>query len=467
MISKIPSKIQFVLFLLLVFFSRLPFLWSGFGAEEDSWLLALTAKNIALSGKYEMSRAPAHPLQELIYSLLYRNGLSAFSTNILSAIGSVIATAFFSLALKTMGFRNYLFAGLAFAFVPVVYVSSTYTIDYMLAMAFIMAGFYFIVRKQVFLAGIMIGIGIGFRITSGAMVLPFVMMLFFLLNKKVTNALMFFIIAVLVGVAAYVPVFNVYGFSFFTYADQFPYPNLLKIIFKASFGVFGLIGIITIVFYGIKIICNKKVTNENNMMLSSKNMFSVCIVVFALYTISYLRLPQKSAYLIPIVPFTIIAFGIFLPTNSFRIFCLLMMLSSFFFSINLTDPLRGAKHTRFATKITIAGQEIFIDPLTGPIYSDYTKRLNKIRYTEEVYQKISLQKEKIVLICGWWYNQLLVRNWNETVNENVELVFYISKEEMEGYISKGYAIYYLPEQNLYNDLNSGMNYTDSVAKPFM
>jgi hypothetical protein len=115
----------------------------------------------------------------------------------------------------------------------------------------------------------------------------------------------------------------------------------------------------------------------------------------------------------------------------------------------------------------MAGQEIFIDPLTGPVFSDYTKRLNKIAFTEEVFQKINIEQKKIVLICGWWYNELQVRNWNCEQNHRVELVFYIDKAAMEKYISEGYEIYYLPEQNLYNDQYSQMNYTDSVAKPYM
>lgn len=467
MISRIPDKIQFVLFFLLIFLSRLPFLFAEFGAEEDSWLLALTAKNIAISGEYEMSRAPAHPLQELIYSLLYHDGLSAFLTNLLSATGSVIAAMFFSLALKALGFRQYLFAGLAFAFAPVVYVSSTYTIDYMLAMAFIMAGFYFIVTKQEGLAGLMVGTAIGFRITSGAMVIPFAMILFSVSNQRWKSILIFSVITIMVGLITYIPVFKTYGFSFFTYADQFPYPPLAKVIYKATIGVFGLIGITAMTFYGIKIIHSKKTVIQNNMILSSKNLFWVCMMVLTLYAISYLRLPQKSAYLIPTVPFVIIVFGMLLSTRAFPVFCTLMMLSSFFFSINLTDSLRGAKYSAFALKFTIAGQEIFIDPLTGPIYSDYTKRLNKIRYAEEVYQKLCVQKEKMVLICGWWYNQLLVRNWDAVKNNNVELVFYISKEEIKKYLSEGYKIYYLPEQNLYNDLYSQMKFTDSAAKPFL
>jgi hypothetical protein len=139
-------------------------------------------------------------------------------------------------------------------------------------------------------------------------------------------------------------------------------------------------------------------------------------------------------------------------------------MSSFLFSINLTDSLRGSAHSALSMKFKVAGQEIFIDPLTGPIFSDYSKRLNKISYTEQVFNKAQTEQKKIVLICGWWYNELLVRGWNDIQNPNIVPVFYIDKASIEKYISEGYSIYYLPEQNLYNDQFSQIIYTDSVAK---
>ena len=51
-------------------------------------------------------------------------------------------------------------------------------------------------------------------------------------------------------------------------------------------------------------------------------------------------------------------------------------------------------------------------------------------------------------------------------NQNVKLAFYIDRSIMEKYTSEGYEIYYLPEQNMYNDQFSQMNFTDSIAKPY-
>lgn len=492
--------IQLIFLSLVVFLSRLPFLWAGYGSEEDAWLLPLTAKNIALNGIYEMSRAPGHPLQELIYSLMWNAG--PFAYNLISAIASVIAVVFFALSLKNLNFKHYLFAAFAFAFTPIIFISSTYTIDYMLAMAFVMGSFYLAsplpvrqagptplqkergVRREV-LAAVFLGLAIGFRLTSAAMLIPFCILLFSYNKSGLKKIILFTGLTIIIGMLTYIPVIKTYGFSFFTYSDQFPYPNIPKVFFKATIGVFGLIGVLAIIIFSAsprpspsereEERANSSPSDNRRLWVSTPSegaklaggaLILSCITVILIYILSYLRLPQKSAYFIPAVPFIILMFGYYLSGRAFKIFCVLLTMSSFFFSVNLTDPLRGSEHSSLAMQFKAAGQKIFIDPLTGPVFSDYTKRLNKIAFTEQVYQRTIHENRKTILICGWWYNELLVRNWNNTQNMKVLLVFYINKSAMEKYISEGYTIYYLPEQNLYNDQFSQMSCTDSFSKPY-
>lgn len=465
---------QFVFLFLVIFLSRLPFLFAGFGVEEDSWLLAITAKNIADSGVYEMSRAPAHPVQELLYALMYTNGLFAFETNFVSAISSAIATLFFALALKNLGFKYYLFASFAFAFTPVVFISSTYTIDYMLAMACVMGSFYCITRtpfpawRWVGWGAVLLGVAIGCRTTAVVMLIPFCFLLFQTSEGRIKRVLIFSFVTILVGCIVYIPVIKTYGISFITtyfdVADRFPSPPFLKTLYKASIGVWGLIGFLTLLFFSVDIIRKRK-----RIILGHQKriIFTVCLTTIFLYTLIYIRVPHKSAFLIPLIPFVITMYALFLSGRVFKILCMLITLSSFFFSINLTDSFRGSKYSPAAMKCSVSGQEIFIDPFTGPVFSDYTKRINKMIFTGQVLKRTTAEQKKIVLICGWWYNELLVRNWNCRENKNVTFVFYIDRITMEKYISAGYRIYYLPEQNGYNDQYSRMNYTDSVARSYM
>ena len=83
---------------LVVLLTRIPFIFSGFGAEEDAWGLILTARNISLTGIYEVSRMPGHPVQELLLSLIYK--LPSWFLNLLTAIISTIGVLFFMFSLR-------------------------------------------------------------------------------------------------------------------------------------------------------------------------------------------------------------------------------------------------------------------------------------------------------------------------------------------------------------------------------
>lgn len=55
---------------LVILITRIPFLFDGFGSEEDAWALPMVAQRIAETGIYEVSRLPGHPVQEITYSLM-------------------------------------------------------------------------------------------------------------------------------------------------------------------------------------------------------------------------------------------------------------------------------------------------------------------------------------------------------------------------------------------------------------
>jgi hypothetical protein len=177
-------------------------------------------------------------------------------------------------------------------------------------------------------------------------------------------------------------------------------------------------------------------------------------------------LPQKSAYLMLLVPFGLLWLAHFLDQKSFLWLCVSVIFSSFFMSINLTDSYRGAQYSKLAIKSTIASQEIFLDPLTGPVINDYTKRINKLNYTLQVIEAANKIKYPTIIICGWWFNQILIQQMDLTKQGMVKYAFYLNPSVMENYRLKGYTIYYLSEQEAYNDLFYHFNSTKEMANPF-
>ncbi len=498
----LKKHLPFIVLFIIVFVSRLPFLSAGYGIEEDSWGIALAAFHTKLTGIYEPSRLPGHPVQELILSALWGCGPIVF--NLLSALFSAIGTIFFALVLKQLNFKHFFIAALAFAFVPVYYISSTYTIDFAWTEAFVLMSLYFLLksdsnsqykivqppspssrrgqgevlsfrlfyigfRDNLILCGVFLGLAIGCRITSGAMLLPFMIIIWQHNNLKgnFINLLKISIPLILVVILAFIPIIQQFGLSFFMYYDQFPYPPISKVFYKMIPGVFGVVGIMAIGI-GLLTIVLKRNKNSSGELFTNgldKKIIVASSVIIVLHCISYFRLPQKSGYMTPVIPFVILLFGYYLNSKIFKLVCLAFILSSFVCSINLTDKLRGAAYSKYAITFTVSGQELFFDPFSGPLFSDYSKRKQKMKYVAEIIEKSKNINSKTVIIAGWWYNEIMVEMINRQTNENVIYEGYIDKNKINKYLAEDYKIYYLPEQNIYNDQMYKMKYTNETTSP--
>ncbi len=470
MFAKISKQnyTPFVVLFILVLLSRLPFLWAGYGIEEDSWAIAISTYLTKTTGIVEPSRLPGHPVHEFPLVWLWNGGHQL--SNFLSALYSAIGTVFVALILKHYNFKYYLLASIAFAFTPVYYISSTYTIDFVFSETYVLIALYLLLKEKYYLSGIFLGLAVGSRITSGAMLLPFIIIGWQNKNLK-QNIIILFKIGIpmtLVSVVSFIPIMAQYGSGFFMYYDQFPYPSVPKFFYKLIFGVWGFAGTLALLFAKLYYFINRKRIEKGKLFESQidKKIIIASIVVIILYIISYLRLPQKSGYMIPMIPFVLILAGYYLNAKAFKIVCFALILSPFICSINLTDKHRGSTYSSYAIKYTIAGQEIFFDTFSGPIFSDYSKRKQKLKYTDSVIQKANSISEKTVIISGWWFNEITVKMLSREKNENIIYEAYIDEKKINEYVLNDYQIYYLPEQNLYNDLMYKMNTTNNFSSPF-
>lgn len=466
-------RLQFWILGILVLITRIPFLFDGFGHEEDSWGLVVNAWEMHTRGHYVASRFPGHPLQEYIYLLIWNQ--PAWIYNAFSALFSAAAVLYFFKALRKMGIAFAFETSLMLAFVPVFYIAGTYTIDYAWSLAFIMAAFFYFADRKFLIAGILIGLAVGCRITSGIFIVPIAILLWNRLNPVVwiKQVMTIAIPAGLIGIAWYIPAYLQYGISFFDYSDQFPYPPLAKILYKASLGVFGFLGIAGIAWSIVKWLMSKdKSAQHVSVLFSPKRLTLALIAIIILHIFSYLRLPQKAGYMLPIVPFVLLLINMYSSRATIRIVMAMFVLSAFFCSINLSDSLRGSESSSIAMKFTVSGQEIFFDPLSGPIFSEQSKRQNKMKYTAKVRAAMESSKEKQLIICGWWYNEIVSyylegRKDARYLTSPVKWQFYAPCDTLNEYQRNGYQIYYLPEQNLYNDQMFGQQCTDSLASPYV
>jgi hypothetical protein len=147
-------------------------------------------------------------------------------------------------------------------------------------------------------------------------------------------------------------------------------------------------------------------------------------------------------------------------------FSLALVLSSFFCGVNLADAKRGSSSLFKTLELEIKNQKVYFDLFSGPLYADYSKRVNKQLYVNEVLAKTNNLSNPSAIISGWWYNQLLVDTHNKNINPNVNFVFYCDEDSLRRMQQNGWQIYYLAEQEIYNDLMFKMQKTSTLAKPF-
>lgn len=459
---KMENRRTTAMLAFILFCTRLPFLFFGYGSEEDAWALPLVAERIATSGHYEVSRLPGHPLQEIVYSLCWQGGAVAF--NLLTALISTLGILFFYHFLKRMNVPHRLWICAALAFTPVVYINSTNAMDYTWALGFSLMALHFISKRNIFLAGGMLALATGCRITAGAMYLPLAFLILQLSEREVRFKHQgYFALSFLFSLALlFTPVVLEYGNGFLTFYEHFPLPSFARNLYKGSIGVWGLPGVVTLLLVCIPLLKRIIKNNFGFSQSSHRSLAIACITAIILYTIAFIRLPLKSAFLIPALPFLYILPALFLNEKKMQLLAGGMLLSCFIGGINLADDKRGSGKSALALSVEVEDQAISFDLCRGIFYADIVKRQQRTAFSKRVLKSLSVVQEKTIIIAGWWLADLLVLSKDEPL-EHVTLCYYQDEKTLEWYKKTGYAIYYLEEQNEYNDLRFGNIFTQRYA----
>jgi hypothetical protein len=86
-------------------------------------------------------------------------------------------------------------------------------------------------------------------------------------------------------------------------------------------------------------------------------------------------------------------------------------------------------------------------------------------FADLVVSRIKSLNHKTAIISGFWANDILVKM--PVLPTSVKLIYYADEPELNQYIAAGYDIYYLPEQDFYNDECYGKTFTNALAKSFV
>lgn len=418
-------KNQFALLILLLVISRVAFLGPGYGVDPDAWRVALVAEHIADTGEYRFSREPGFPLHEIASALLIGGGPAAL--NGATAAFSVLAALLFAMILRHLGIKDYLLGGLAMGLVPIIYQNSIVTMDYMWALAFMMAALYFTLQRRYLLAGVLLGCAIGCRLTSGALIIP----LAIIAGRDSDNPdvigslapqLKLASASLLVGSVLFLPVFLQYGLSSFRFYDTAS-PPVAEVCRRAALDVWGTFGaaIIVLAVAGIALFPGWFTPDHDRRNRTRSLILRSSWVAIALYAVAFLRLPVEAGYLIPVVPFVLLILAFNLKRRLFMALCLVMLVSPF---------------ASFGRSGNVFGLR------AGPLLLQQDKRTKGYEYVDSIITACNALPERSVIVVAWWQPHVLALQDEDQLGDR-GLVYFLDEQRLQYWLERDYAVFYV------------------------
>jgi hypothetical protein len=419
------ERLTLVLAAVAVLATRLPWIGSGYGSDPDGYRVVIVARQIARSGVYEASRLPGFPVYE------YLTALSAWSapwvSNAVTALFSVASFVLFAIIARELGGRRYLLIALAFAMTPLVYVSSCCTMDYMPALAGQLAATYAVLRRRPALAGVLLGLSVGCRITAGALALP--LCLWILLSSAraaaIRQCLVFGVTLLLSAALCFLPVWRRYGAGFFSFYDNDWYPPLDVVLTRALPLVWGGLGLLALLGLLCAAPLYYRFTRGALDDARTRHALVLALVAVALYLIAFLRLPDEAGYLLPVVPFVLLVIALLVPPGAVAALAAALLLSSWI----------GWQHGR--------------PTLEGAIVEDHLVRQSQQRSTQAIIDAVAKLPDNATIVSAWALPRIELALDGDRQGSRQYVYLVENLGDYQHYLQQGRQLYYLPGVDLY------------------
>jgi hypothetical protein len=143
----------------------------GYGSDVDAWLVGDRAMQIWASGTYLRSRSTGFPLYELSVTPFIHAGGWTAANAYTAAWGLLLFYLVFRLA-RHGAIRHPVLSAVTFLFLPIVLKSATSTMDYVPALALLVAAYVALSERRRISSAVFIGVACGFRPSSGLFIVP-------------------------------------------------------------------------------------------------------------------------------------------------------------------------------------------------------------------------------------------------------------------------------------------------------
>ncbi|MFN0158061.1 MAG: hypothetical protein ACKVRP_08340 [Bacteroidota bacterium] len=466
--KSIPYRLRnipaFFLVSLIVFVSRLPFINSSLGTDGDVYRVALTALSIASKGEYLFSRFPGFPVQEYVFSFLM--GVPTMVFNMISALLSGLSAGMFTLILRRLKIENSILLGLALACTPVVFVNSTASLDYVWALAFIIASVWVLFQKP-WLAGGLLGIAVGCRFTSLLMFAPLCVLLWKLVSiSRIKSILQFLGGAFLTTCMVYTPVILAYQPGS---TPQIPMQtNVWTSLYKASVGVWGIPGLVVLAGLAVTVLVSSKRKHAGSPVQEQhRGLLTVSLFAISLYALVFLPYPYEAGYLIPIVPWVLLIVGMHMNRTQIISLTGALLLSSFTFGIISANQPEPYVPSPLHVVLPVAPKALTVDVLKGPVCMEYERRETRRHFLDRMYAYADTVSQRTIVVTGWLTPQIRFEIGGGTERSNVVFAYALRANAIEFYKTNDYAIRYLRGMNEMNRQRYGVDLLEAGAVPLL
>jgi hypothetical protein len=405
----------------IIIISRLLLIGNGLGTDGDGWRLVKSGFWFAKTGIYEPSRFPGYPLPEFFYGIVYLFNISDFGIiNLFTTLVFMAGLFYYYKILKDELKTSYpLLIITAFAFTPIIFVNSIATMDYIWSLSFIIISFYYLLKGNYNLSGILLGLASGCRPTAIILLIPY----FYYIKQVKGNYfnkqfIRLTLLAVIISLIIYSPLIVKYGLSFLTtYPSN--YPSVLVILGRIFIKNIGLPGTAALFVFSFMSIYSSKSCEPYQQ---NKTIINTCVLIIAVFLFLFFKLPSGGAYLIPAIPFLFIILYYLFPGRLFISFCLLVILSSFLFNYDA----QGLK-------------------IKGPVLIEVDKRAEEMNYLKQFYSNINKYSDTTIVLAESFNPKIELYGLlnNLKIRANILLKDGLSKDSLIYYQKKNYGIYYL------------------------
>lgn len=300
------NRTGLALLLLLVVLTRIPFITAGYGTDPDAWRVAEAATRLWQTGVYEPSRLPGYPLHEFVTAPLTAMGGSLFSNTATLLVALLVVIVWDRITLRESRYPALLVVIVAFT--PLFWKNSAVTMDYVWSLLFVLLAFKASTERRALLTGALLGIAAGFRpgnaIAGAALLIPFLAG-----PRPARSILVMLTAACVVTATAFAPVLLLMGADGWLAATS---AQVAGVRASQSTGIAAAIyrgiyafGPLTVIF--IAVIVSGNLRTIRTMALEKGSTLTVAIAMVILYAATFLWLPMEREYLLPVLPFLLLA----------------------------------------------------------------------------------------------------------------------------------------------------------------